>query len=116
MSKVPITYVDEDRTVRTDYVKRTVKPTLKPTEDYHPTKIIGICKGCHTVGNLMYPTGFDWRSGDNVMERRVIGIFCVRCRKETEFVPLKIGDQETQEGTRWLKKIEQKMQSEMSCK
>ena len=115
MNKViPITYVDiRSRQVRTDYVKQQSKYDFKPDKDYHPTHISGACSVCHVIGNLEFPNGFDYKTGDNVMERRRIKVMCLRCRKETEFIPLKIGDQETVEGLRWLKKIEQKMQQEL---
>lgn len=108
---IPITYVDiRTRQVRTDYVRNKSRYDFKPNRDYHPTHIVGACSACKVISRLEFPNGFDFKSGDNVMDRKRIKAICLRCRKEVEFIPLKIGDQETVEGMRWLKKIEQKMQ------
>ena len=115
MNKViPITYVDiRTKLITTEYVKNQSKFDFKSNKDYYPTKILGACSVCKAIGTLEFPNGFDFKAGDNVMERRRIKVLCLRCRKETEFIALKIGAKESAESISWLKKIELKMQAKL---
>ena len=86
----PIDFV-RDGVPMTDFVK--VDPNAKgarytPDEQYHPTAIIGACTVCSTAGSLMFPSGFDYKTGDSLMDGKVVKVRCHTCRMETEFRPL----------------------------
>ena len=66
------------------------EPTApRPTADYHPTEIIGICTNCKVTGTIEFPPGtFSFNQGDRIMSNLTLGkILCLNCKKYTEFKP-----------------------------
>jgi hypothetical protein len=86
-----VNYVDNQGTPKTEYVKQNPKKSVFTSNSgYHPTAIIGACSVCKTVGTIEFPQGFDFTTGDNVMTGHKVKVFCLRCRRETEFIPAKV--------------------------
>lgn len=77
------TYVKDGLPV-TEYVqvKKEASFLELPNADYHPTAIIVMCScpGCRTIGTLEFPNGFDFKTGDRVMEKKTIRGMCLNCR------------------------------------
>lgn len=82
-----------------------MKKAPVPTEVYYPTEIVCACRECHVVGELEFPAGFDFRTGDRLMDRKTITGYCVRCKKTTEFIPAPIQNL-NDDGHKLLDKLE----------
>jgi hypothetical protein len=63
-------------------------PPTPLTADYHPTLLYVACTKCRSVGNVDFPRGFDYKTGDRIMDGRVFKGFCLLCRSMTEMRPL----------------------------
>ncbi len=114
---IPMVYVDQaTRKIHDGDVaiaineKKAPPDSLVSNKDYHPTKIIGACSVCKTVGVLEFPFGFSYNIGDRVMQRKKVVVDCIACNKRTEFIPLQINGQKTQEGCELLKQMEENIQ------
>lgn len=101
---IPIHYVDKDSTVRTDVaVKQAEKPSgYRATTEYHPTMVPVKCRECRSVGIAEFVNGFNLRDGDKLMAGKPIVGLCLRCRKETELVPILIDKPEKATGIKML--------------
>jgi hypothetical protein len=103
----PVTYIDNAGKVQTDRVKvDQSKDKFQPSEGYDPTKCLGVCSICRTVGTLDFISGFSYKVGDRVMNRQKVSCYCPTCRKKTEFIPLIENGKTTEEGRKWLVELE----------
>jgi len=86
---VPINYVAPNGDIKTVGVQSGPRPSgYAPTPEYFPTRKVVKCSGCGGVGIAEFVNGFNLRDGDRLMEGRTIRGACLRCNKETDFVPL----------------------------
>lgn len=86
-----IGFLDESRTQRTAKIRgseREGSPT--PSAEYHPTMVPVKCKVCRSEGIAEFVNGFNLQDGDKLMAGRPIMGICLRCRKETELVPIRV--------------------------
>lgn len=76
-----------------DFVKMDAKglPPV-PTPDYHPTCIYVACTQCKTIGNIMFPRGFSYKTGDALMDGKIVKAMCYTCRGVMEMRPLTPAD------------------------
>lgn len=91
--KIPIDYVDrETKMPKRDYVaiskNRKKNPPPKPTLDYHPQEIPGICVRCKTVCTVVFPGVFTFNMGDRIMDKRLIDCVCPVCKGDSQFLPI----------------------------
>jgi len=86
-----------------------MKKAPPPTGEYYPTLIVGACSKCKLVGTLEFPVEFDFRTGDRLMDRKVIRLWCDRCQQETEFIPRPDKAISGLPGLGQLKKIEERI-------
>jgi len=49
--------------------------------------VLGVCTICRTIGNLEFPSGFDFKAGDKIMDGKATKAMCLGCGKLTEFLP-----------------------------
>ena len=72
-----------------DFVKSDLrKAPPPPTPDYHPTAVYCICVRCKTVGNIMFPRGFSYGTGDAIMDGKIVKAICPTCKATREMRPL----------------------------
>jgi len=65
--------------------------TPLPSKGYHPTLMFVACAKCKGVGTIYFPTGFDYKIGDKIMDQKVFKAKCeIKCFEETEMVPVGI--------------------------
>jgi hypothetical protein len=84
-----------DGQFKTEYVRVKKAPgrVYKPDGEYHPTGILGGCSVCKTIGQVEFPAGFDFKAGDRIMDGKTVKLFCLTCRRMTEFVPMNVQKQ-----------------------
>jgi hypothetical protein len=88
---LPIHFIDRDGTVRDNAAVQTGKPSgYAPTPGYKPTMKLVRCLECRTVGVAEFVNGFNLRDADRLMDGKPIQGVCLRCRKETELVPIQL--------------------------
>lgn len=72
-----------------DFVRMDLKKMPpRVTRDYHPTCMYVVCTRCKTIGNLMFPRGFDYKTGDAIMDGKIVRGMCLTCRGVMEMRPL----------------------------
>src|SRR5574342_218105 len=52
------------------------------------TSVVGACTKCKMAGSVDVPVDMDYRTGDKMLEGRIVKVFCPRCKATTEFRPL----------------------------
>jgi len=88
---------------------------IKQDQNYHPSYNVGACSVCHVVGTLDFSKGgFSYKVGDRVMARQKVKCFCISCNKETEFVALIADGKTTEEGQKWIVKLEQDLKKQLT--
>jgi hypothetical protein len=87
---IRIGYIDAESTIRDATIRTSDKrsPAPPPEPDYFPTYRAVRCLECKTVGVAEFVNGFNLRDGDRLMDGKPIVGLCLRCRKETELIPI----------------------------
>lgn len=111
----PITVVDKDTNETKEVMVEmdASKERFVSTEEYYPDRIVGACSECKLVGRLDLTQGFSYNTGDNVMSRQKVIMFCPRCKRKTYFLPIKINGQFVPKGLEILAKIERDLQADL---
>ena len=78
-----------DGTPFLDFVRSDLrKAPPPPTPEYHPTAIYVVCTRCKTIGNIMFPRGFSYGTGDAIMDGKIVKALCPTCRGMQEMRPI----------------------------
>lgn len=115
--RIPVDYVDQETKMpKRDYVsisgRRKKNPPPKPTIDYHPQEVPGICVRCKTMGTIVFPGLFSFTIGDNIMDRKLIECRCPVCRRDSQFLPIDFTKDRDKSAFQFVEKIHKKLLEE----
>jgi ribosomal protein L33 len=85
---VPVLNFARENTQLRDFLRKSPDPLAVQAGQMVHTPVIGACTVCKLSGSVDVPADMNYKTADNMLEGRIVKVFCPKCRKVTEFRPL----------------------------